>query len=234
MKKLFLSTVTASLLFLSIQSFAQISVGPKVGLNISKIYFNTKDAETDTPDFNRKIGFQIGGILNAQINEYFSIRPELLFNNIGGIIKDDDLKRTFNLNYLTLPINFVGQYPISDKFKLQGFFGPYAALGLGGKIKVEITDPSNPQSETIDVKMKKDPSDFNDHNTYLNAWDFGLNFGLGFQYTSFVFTANYGLGLTSIEPHYKNSDYESTRGDDGKIYNRNITFGVAYLFGGKK
>lgn len=229
MRKLFLS-IAAALLLLSIQSVAQISFGPKVGLNISKVY---GDDEADISSAKSKIGFQAGGILNAQINDYFVIRPELLFNNVGTLFKDTDFKMTLNTNYLSLPVNFVGQYPINDKFKLQGFVGPYAALGLGGKVKREITDPSDPYKETVAIKMKKVPSEINDDAVYLNGWDFGLNFGLGFQYTSFVFTANYGLGLTSIEPHYKNADDESRRGGDGKIYNKNITFGVAYLFGGK-
>ena len=231
MKKIFLSTVTASLLFLSMQSVAQISFGPKVGLNISRV---SGDDEADITNAKSKVGFQAGGMLNAQINDYFAIRPELLFNNVGSIFKETDLKMTLNTNYLSLPINFVGQYPISDKFKLQGFVGPYAALGLGGKRKLEITDPSDPYNETINIKMKKVPSEINDNVMYLNGWDLGLNFGLGFQYTAFVFTANYSLGLSSLEPHYKNTDEESNRGGDGKLYNRNITFGLAYLFGGKK
>ncbi len=226
MKKLFLS-IAATLFLLSIQSVAQISFGPKLGLNISKVYGDEVDIAKN------KIGFQAGGMLNAEVNDYFAIRPELLFNNVGTLFKDTYFNMKLNTNYLSLPVNFVGQYPINDKFKLQAFAGPYAALGLGGKMKREITDPSNPFNETADIKMKKVPSEINDNSLYLNGWDFGINFGIGFQYTSLVFTANYGLGLTSIEPHYKNSDEESHRGDDGKIYNKNITFGVAYLFGGK-
>ena len=228
MKNLFLLTFLANLLFPSINSFAQITFGPKLSLNTSKLHLG-KGAQTDTPDFNSKIGFQVGGVLNAQINNNFAIRPELLFNKIGGIIKDPDSKGTLGLNYLTLPLNFVGQIPIGEKFKIQGFAGPYASLGLGGNYAFQS---SNYNYDTP-IKMKKDPSDFNDHNLYLNAWDLGLNFGVGFQYASFVFTANYGLGLTNIEPHYKNSTYESSRGDESKIYNRNISFGLAYLFGKK-
>ncbi|WP_018343922.1 porin family protein [Cytophaga aurantiaca] len=226
MKKIILLALIVATSLSAKNSMAQISVGPKVGLNLAHIY-SDGDLGFDNP--SNKVGFQIGGMLNAQINDYFAIRPELLFNNVGSKFKSNssDATATITTNYLSLPLNFIGQYPINDKFKIQAFAGPYAALGLGGKYKVESPFGNTDGS----IKMKKDPGTSSD--LYLNSMDFGLNFGLGFQYTSFVFTANYGLGLTNLEPHYKDSAYEDTRGENGKLYNRNITFGVAYLFGGK-
>lgn len=225
MKKIILSAFLLGAMLVTKNTMAQVTVGPKIGLNLSQII---GDDEAELPDPKSRVGFQIAGMLNAQINDYFAIRPELLFNNVGSKYESNSTSTVLNTNYLTLPINFVGQYPISDKFKIQGFVGPYAALGLGGtyKSKSPFEDSEGP------IKMKKNPLT-NTDDVYLNSMDFGLNFGLGFQFTSFVFTANYGLGLTNIDCHYKDSQYEELRGNFGKIYNRNITFGVAYLFGGK-
>ncbi|MGN6645250.1 MAG: porin family protein [Cytophaga sp.] len=228
MKKTILSALTVGFLFVANSTFAQVTVGPKLGLNISKI---SADANSGLPeDAKSKIGFQVGGMLNAQLNDYFAIRPELLFNNVGSKFEQSGATMTVNTNYLSLPVNFVGQYPVSDNFKLQAFAGPYAALGLGGKYKIE-SDFGNSDGS---VKMAKVPSNGGASNTwYMNSLDFGLNFGIGAQISSFVVTANYGLGLTNLTPHYKDSAAEDTRKDDGKLYNRNITIGVAYLFGGK-
>lgn len=225
MKKIILSAFLLGAVLVTNNSMAQVSVGPKIGLNLSQIHGND---EAELPAPKNKVGFQVGGMLHAQFNDYFAIRPELLFNNIGSKFESKNASSTININYLSLPINFVGQYPISDKFKIQGFAGPYAALGLGGTFKTK--SPSGDLEGTI--KMKKDPLT-NSDDFYLNSLDFGFNFGLGFQFSSFVFTANYGLGLTNLLPHYKDSYYEDQRGEHGKIYNRNFTFGVAYLFGGK-
>ena len=208
-------------------SQAQVSVGPKLGLNFSKFHGNK---EADISDNTMmKVGYQIGGVLNAQINDYFSIRPELFFNNVGSKFSSGGARSTFNLNYISLPVNFVGQYPINDNVKLQGFVGPYIAYGLGGKVKVEYMS----DKEEYSIKMKKMPENLTTDAIYLNSLDLGLNFGLGLQAKSFVFSASYAMGFTNIEPHYTDSQSEDKRGEDGKIYNRNISFGVAYLFGGK-
>lgn len=230
MKNIVLSLLTVGILFVTGNAFAQISVGPKAGLNISRF---AGDDEADLDGIKSKIGFQVGGMLNAQLNDYFAIRPELVFSNIGSKFKFDDYKLNISTNYLSLPVNFVGQIPVSDNFNLQFFAGPYAALGLGGKAKGEYSDRGQTEKVSQPIKMKKNPGEIDDDNLYLNGVDFGLNFGLGFQASGFVFTANYALGLTNLESHYKNAAAEDKRGADGKVYNRNVTIGVAYLFGGK-
>lgn len=228
MKKIILSAFVLGAMLVAGNTMAQVSVGPKIGLNLSSM--TNQDNFFGTTDPKSKVGFQVGGMLNAQINDYFAIRPELLFNNVGTKLDfGSGVTGTINTNYLSIPVNFVGSYPISDNFKIQAFAGPYAAFGLGGKYKIEGPGGSTDGS----IKMKKDPGTSTNTDQYLNSLDFGLNFGLGFQYTSFVFTANYGLGLTNLEPHYSDSASEDQRGNFGKSYNRNITFGVAYLFGGK-
>jgi len=189
----------------------------------------SKNSGYTATNYTSKIGFQVGGMMNAKINDYFAIRPELLFNSVGAKATPSGATETVGTNYLSLPVNFVGQLPINDKFKLQAFAGPYAALGLGGKYKYTYSGGSI----NGDVKMKKDPQAIGDKNAYYNPLDFGLNFGIGFQYTGFVFSASYSLGLTNVNPHYTNSTSESHRNDDSKLTNRNLSFGVAYLFGGK-
>ena len=230
MKKVILSALTVGFLFVSGATMAQVSFGPKVALNIASQHDKAVDSEAkeDVEDYKTKVGFQVGGMLNAQINDYFAIRPELTFSNVGAKVSGDGFKGTLNHNYLLLPVNFVGQYPVSDNFKLQAFVGPYAALGLGGKFKYESG------GDTFDgsVKFKKDPgTDFD--NAYANPLDFGLNFGVGFQASSFVFSASYALGLSNTEAHYSESAIEDERGNYIKTTNRNISIGVAYLFGGK-
>lgn len=181
-----------------------------------------------TGNYENKIGFQLGGVLNAQINKYFVIRPELVFNNIGGKYRQGNQTLIFNTNYISLPINFIGQIPLNDNFKLQGFIGSYAALGVGGKIKYDL----NGGKGNDKINMKKDPdTSYND--VYQNPWDFGVNFGLGFQAKSLVFSASYSIGLSNTAPHHSNAQKESDRGKNYTTSNKYLSVGVAYLFGGK-
>lgn len=226
MKKTILTV--AALTFLGASSlFAQVSVGPKIGLNISNIHDKAVSDTYDEEDFKSRVGFHVGGMLNAQLSDYFAIRPELLYTTAGGKLEYPGVDVKMNYGYLSLPVNFVGSLPISDDFKVQGILGAYLSYGLGGKLKVE----GSGATVENDIKMAKKPDEIND-NFYLNPLDFGLNFGVGAQYKSLVFSATYGLGLTNLESHYANSAMEDERGKDSKMYNRNFSIGVAYLFGG--
>lgn len=232
MKKNILSAFVLGAFFVTGNTMAQVSFGPKIGLNLSSQNDKSKNASYTANKYESKIGYQIGGMLNVQINDYFAIRPELLFNSMGSKYSSGNQvgaigTTTLTTNYLSLPVNFVGQFPISENFKFQAFVGPYVALGLGGKYISEYPGGNNEGK----IKLKKDPG--NNSNAYQNPLDFGLNFGIGFQAKSFVFSASYALGLTSTQSHYSDSVLENSRGNYYKTTNRNITFGVAYLFGGK-
>jgi hypothetical protein len=227
MKKIILSAVVLGAVFFAENVMAQVTFGPKLALNVSSWHNKSKDPLFTPMKTTSKIGFQVGGIVNAQINKYFAIRPELTFNSIGTKASASNINVTYTTNYLSLPLNFVGQYPINDNFKLQAFAGPYASLGLGGKYKYE-SPYSNSSGK---INMKKAPG--NNGNDYQNPLDLGINFGVGFQARSFVFSASYALGLTNAAPHYKDSTAEANRGKINKTTNRNISFSVAYLFGKK-
>jgi len=245
MKKIILSALTVGVLFVSTSVFAQITVGPKIGYNLSSIKEKVISAGTGLSDGDIKnnSGFNVGVMMNAQIGKYFSIRPELLYNQagfkyknsgsfIGTIITDES---TINYSYLSIPVNFVGHIPLNDNFKLQGIFGVTTSFGLSGKAESTTTYSNGKPTETSTstIKMKKDPNATNDNNVYFNALDMGLNFGIGCQYKALVFSAVYNMGLSNIDAHNANQTYEEQRGKDYKLYNKSMSFSVAYLFGGK-
>jgi len=136
------------------------------------------------------------------------------------------------MNYVTLPLNFVVQIPVSDNVKFQPFLGPYASVLLGGKAIIE--ENSTGQAESVETKTKSGKQPSNTEDLYFNSLDFGFNLGLGFQVKSFIISANYKLGLSNLEPHYMDSESETDRGQYTKMYNRGFNFSVAYLFGGDK
>jgi len=54
----------------------------------------------------------------------------------------------------------------------------------------------------------------------MNAFDCGLNFGVGVEIKSFQITAQYGLGLTNLAPNSSN----------GTVKNKVFGVSLSYLF----
>lgn len=249
-----------SLVFLLVANHlaAQISFGPKLGLNVSSMH----DAN-HSYDYKSSIGGQVGGIVNFQINDYFSIRPELMYSNVGAegysptyyitalyydaVINPNpdafdigtiSTHEKYRINYLSIPLNFVGQIPINEKFKLQAFAGPYAAIALNGTCSRTTT--SNyydgkvyTEDKYYEIKMGKpeDKNMYQPNDYYMNRFDLGFNFGIGFQLNSFVFSTSYSMGTKNIRIENDAFQYSNILTD--KTYNRNLSFSLAYLFGGK-
>ena len=244
MKKNILSALTVGVLFVSTSVFAQITVGPKIGYNLSSIKEKVITSGTgfsNNGDIKNNSGFNVGAMMNAQMGKYFSIRPELLYNQAGFKYTSTDTygnsittsDYTANYSYLSIPVNFVGHLPLGDNFKIQGIIGLTTSFGLGGKLKTTVSNGSSSASNNTNIKMKKDPDVVGDDTYYLNGLDMGINYGIGCQYKAFVFSAVYNMGVSNTESHYSNQKYEDKRGADYKQYNKSMSFSVAYLFGGK-
>jgi hypothetical protein len=233
------------LFLLSIALQAQVTIGPKVGLNVFTEsfqfsgYYNGNQVISRTP----KLGYQIGAVMNIQIHNNFSMRPELLFNQINNSTTFGDYNNnntTINntYNYLSIPINFVGTYYLGPGvFNL--FIAPQFSIGLGGRYSQQSDSSAtgtgtvyrqSSESGNLYAQAVPENGGGNSPNWYFNQFNMGLNYGLGYQIDHVLFTAQFHMGLTSTQPHYTDANSESNRYN---IYSRNngFTFGLAYLFG---
>src|SRR5690625_7336784 len=84
---------------------AQTAFGMKVGPNFSNM---TVENEADL-DTKINIGIQGGLYANLPIGNEFYIQPSLMYENKGTKIEisDLDVDMKMNLNYLTLPVDFL-------------------------------------------------------------------------------------------------------------------------------
>ncbi|MBC7451261.1 MAG: PorT family protein, partial [Cytophagales bacterium] len=189
------------------------------------------------------IGFHVGGIVNVQVNEYVAIRPELLYSQAGykySFYRDFgflawEYNETAHWGNIILPVKVVGQYPLNDYIKLQAFVGPYASIVLDGRYEGNgMNVLGYPFEASGKIVPGKKPDNYSGETRYINPWDFGFNFGIGLQAYSFIFSVDYKLGLTDIQPHYSNSTAENNRGTDYTMKNKGVNFSIAYLFGCKK
>ncbi|GAB2769462.1 hypothetical protein HNQ93_000332 [Hymenobacter luteus] len=229
---------------------AQVTIGPRIGLNASTLNF---DIEDDSPDTKSIYGPQVGLTLNAQFG-HFSLQPSLLFSQKGARFEekidasytDEDFGYTvavkgeekvdIRLNYLEIPVNLV--YNTSgEEGGFQVFAGPYVGIGLNGQYKAkgsimttvngQVDESSSGSSEeTEDIKFVGKGTDGNEPE--FRRIDFGINAGLGYKAGPFQAQLGYGLGLGNLIPKYDDDDDAKE-----KIRNRGVQLSVAYFFGGK-
>ncbi|MTG98868.1 MULTISPECIES: porin family protein [Myroides] len=177
MKKITLSLVAA--LAIGLTANAQtpdVKIGAKAGVNFANI--NGSDANGDT-----RTAFHIGAVAEIFINEKFSIQPELLYSAQG--MKFDDIDEYYNdntfittsntyttkLDYITIPV--MAKYYIFQGLNVQA--GPQFAFNVAAKSAGE------------------------DMKDVIKTFDFGLNFGLGYELPLGLFVdARYNLGLSNV------------------------------------
>ena len=107
---------------------------------------------------------------------------------------------TVNLSYLELPLNLIYKPALGTGHLLLGF-GPYVALGVGGKVKYE--DGGSSQQQDVKFKNEVKASDAIDV-AYFKPLDAGANFLVGYEFNNKLsFQLNTQLGLTKINPEYE-------------------------------
>ncbi|MBK6963198.1 MAG: PorT family protein [Bacteroidales bacterium] len=191
-----------------VESAAQI-FGVKAGLNLSE----TQIQDIPEEDILINPGFHLGATGEFMINGIFSIETGLFLTTKGHKNKvetpDEPVTGRVNLNYLEIPLT--GKALIeAGSIKIYGLFGPYAAMGLTGKIKVENTTSEN-------IKWGSDIE-----SDQYKRFDFGLTFGTGVEIESLQIGLSYDLGLASIS---------SQTGQ--KVTNQTLGVSLGYKFPGK-
>lgn len=125
MKKLIL---IYSFLFISGISYAQLSIGPKVGINSSKLILD--DVVSGINDGSRRVGFHIGAFGRADLGLLF-VQPEIVYTSSRGEIDIDAFGITqiqeYNFNQIDVPV-MVG-IKFAQLFRAYG--GPVASFLIG-------------------------------------------------------------------------------------------------------
>ncbi|NOQ72694.1 MAG: outer membrane beta-barrel protein [Crocinitomix sp.] len=200
--------VASLLLFLApaLSVNAQISIGPKAGINFAT--FGGNDAASD----NKKSLFcyQFGAVTQLRINETFVIQPEFLYYQKGVKYEyelfGEDLYYKQILNYFEIPILAKFTFFAQESAQVYGAIGPSFGIGLDGILK------TNDFEEDIDFE-----------NDGLIKLDLSLSVGGGIQ-------IQFGPGKCFIDVRYLlglNGVYDTANSD---IKNRSVGVGLGYLF----
>lgn len=197
------------------------------GVNLANI---TKNGDGDTEDNTMLPTFNVGVMGRFGISKTVDLESGLLLSGRGSKAETyfnggtDYVKAKFNPLYIEVPVNLVINVPLAASSKLFFSAGPYAAIGIAGKSKLETKVGPIVSSSSRDIKFSNDDpfTSEQDDAAYdkLKRFDFGLNAGVGLDLKSVILKANYGLGLAKI-----NSTESNNNADDKNKY-RTLSFSV--------
>lgn len=188
-------------------SYAQVSMGPKVGVS------STTFAGTDVSDAEARTGFMAGIYFKAGTESILSIQPEVLYHRKGAIYVNEDLntRREITLDYLEIPVLIKLGLPVGETIYPHIYAGPYAGVLVGQRA-------TNTQND-FDIFWEED--DFT-----AATFDAGAVVGAGLDMAVenffLTFDVRYGIGMLSID----SDDEEESEKEDVK--NRTLSFLVGF------
>ena len=189
MKKMFLA---AAMMLASVATFAQNAVGqitiqPKVGLNIANV--------TDADDADARIGLAAGAEFEYGVTDMIGVSAGLVYSMQGYKYSEGNVDTTVKLDYLNVPI----------------LANVYVAPGLAVKLGVQpgFKLSSKTKIEGSGVSIEGDSDDDG-----VKGFDLAIPVGVSYQYQNIVLDARYNWGVTKVYDggDSKNSVFQITLG----------------------
>ena len=207
MKKVILTTM----MFCSVYGFSQdFKFGVKGGLNVASQDITVPTAPGLTTSLISVIGINFGVFGQYKVSEKFYLQPELFYSMQGQSLEigvnGQKAVATLEVNYIVLPV--MAKYYASKKFSIQA--GPQLAMLITATDKIDSSITGLPSSST-------------ESKSSYNSTDFGLNLGLGYDFSNNVSLATrYNIGFSDVE--------KSVPAGTSASKNRVFSIGVEYKF----
>lgn len=207
-----------------------ISYGVRAGLNVSKIAGQYSPDSGDKLDFNSRVGFQVGAVVDIPITNGFYVQPGLLFTTRGAKEKfsyseagySEETSTKYRPMYLQIPVLASFRADVSESVNVQVHVGPHFAFGLGGKCKDSYSD-SDGLSESQKYPFFGESTE-NEARFGAKRFDFGLSFGAGVTLREHYYVGIvYDLGLVNMA-------IDKEWGKEAKFHNRNFSIQLGYNF----
>jgi len=178
----------------------------RAGVNFANVTI-TNDGHVD--DNKMLTSFQVGIVGDIKIIPILYFQPGILFTGKGSKTESGDpngatwYRATTNPKYIEVPATFVFKTP-TGPVKLFAGAGPYIAIGVAGKNKVEGRYLGANFTSENDIKWSNDdPTTLNYEEGagygIMKRFDYGLNGTAGVEFTGGVLSLNYGLGLAKLQ-----------------------------------
>ncbi len=204
--------------------FISEGIAQKIGVKAGFNYTNQiHKYDNGGKGVNRFIpGFQVGPLLEVDINDYLTTEGAFLFTTKGFSTQGDiidaegiqtQMHTRTDLYYLDIPVQIKFKYPVGNS-KLVGALGPQFGYGLYGKFFYETITNNNIEGTTSDISWNEESSDA------LKRIDYGIIGSLGADIRAFNISLNYNLTLNDIAAEDQNHS----------IRNEVISLSVSYKF----
>ena len=189
MKKMFL---TAAMMLASVATFAQNAVGqitiqPKVGLNIANV--------TDADDADARIGLAAGAEFEYGVTDMIGVSASLVYSMQGYKFSEGNVDTTVKLDYLNVPI------------LANVYVAPGLAVKLGVQPGFKLSSKVKMEGSGISIEGESDDDG-------VKGFDLAIPVGVSYQYQNFVLDARYNWGVTKVfdDVDSKNSVFQITLG----------------------
>ena len=211
------------------QAQVQVSMGPRVGLNLSTVH------QVDAPSYQYRPGFEAGLQGNMQLG-HFALQPSVLYSQrryalhlVSSTSATDpfafEADGTYRRGYLSFPLHLVYTQRAGGQ-GWQAFAGPYLNLLVDGCYTTHTQLLHSPtvydrEGAIVAGYATTERSD----NLYTKRVDAGAQAGLGYRRCGWLMQATYSLGLRNVAPAYVD-----TGTTDFSSYNRSLQFSLTRLF----
>lgn len=205
MKK-YISIILVLLVCFSIKAQkSETKFGIKTGINFSKYTPDIYVANSKFADYQQKIGFYLGVLMNIKLSNKLSIQPELIFSNqgtavlfnmqeinsAGNVIGNYVIQSEIIENSITLPVDF--RYMVTQNFNFE------LGIQLGYILNLTEKTISNPISQTNVNNTLISPSNY-------ERFDLGFNVGLGYKiHKNIRINSRYFLGVLERDNTFRPS-----------------------------
>lgn len=220
MKKLFVIVVLSGL-FVSAKCQKLYVQG---GANFANI---TTTNSGSTQNNNVLTTFNAGFMGRSNLAEPIALEAGLLIDGRGSKSESGSgnnfYKVTFNPIYLEIPVNLIVRLPLGSGSNLFFNAGPYIAMGIAGKSKLNGELGGIAINSTQDIQFTStDPNSNDQAYSKLKRFDYGLNIGAGFDLKKVILKVNYGYGLSKINSTQTNN----SQNDNNKYRTASISLGI--------
>jgi len=200
----------------------------RAGVNIANV---TTTNGGDVSDANSLTSFQAGFIGDIHLASIVYFQPGVLFTGKGSKTQQGNTsdatyyRATSNPYYIEVPANFVLKSP-TGPVKFFAGAGPYIAVGVGGKNKVDGKFLGTAFHSEKNIEFSDDdPTTLNYEEGsgfgIMKRFDYGLNGTAGIEFKKTALSVNYGLGLAKLQ-----SGSNSSEDDKNKHRVLSFTLGV--------
>lgn len=210
--------ITIIMLLITTTGFAQITLGPRFGVNFSK-------QRLDSPYEVYKVGTMIGGVVNIPVKDAIAIQAELLLTQ-KGYREEFDGDNTFDeltARYLEIPVYFNYTFNLS-RWKPFVNAGAYGAFWQSGSYESKL---GGQETRLEDYSFT---NDFDQDGYKDNRVDYGFSIGTGVLYDRVGAAGNIVLDIRYTHGLAPTGTLEDPPADYKERTNSTITISLAYMF----